>query len=177
MVSPLAAVRNLERLEGVGARGRYGYYEALDYTPIRVPEGKTAAIVRAYMAHHQGMTIVAIADALFDGLMRARFHAEPIVQATELLLQERTPRDVAVARPFVAEASAVTKILDSEQSRHLITAHTVTPATHLLSNGQYAVMVTAAGSGYSRWRDLAVTRWREDATCDDWGFLSVPAGC
>ncbi len=80
----------------LGARGRYGFYEALDYTPSRLPEGATVAIVRAFMAHHQGMTIVAIADALLDGVMRARFHAEPMVQATELLLQERTPRDVAV---------------------------------------------------------------------------------
>ena len=86
MVDPLAAARNFERLAGVGARGRYGFYEALDYTPIRVPEGESVAIVRAFMAHHQGMTIVAIADALLDGVMRARFHAEPIVQATELLL-------------------------------------------------------------------------------------------
>ena len=103
MVDPQAAARNFDRLAAAGARGRYGFYEALDYTPTRVPEGKTVAIVRAFMAHHQGMTIVAIADALLDGAMRARFHAEPIVQATELLLQERAPRDVAVARPWAAE--------------------------------------------------------------------------
>ena len=83
-----AAARNFARLAGVGACGRYGFYEALDYTPSRVPEDASVAIVRAFMAHHQGMTIVAIADALLDGAMRARFHAEPMVQATELLLQE-----------------------------------------------------------------------------------------
>ena len=97
---PQAAARNFERLRGIGARGRYGFYEALDFTPSRVPEGERVAIVRAFMAHHQGMTIVAIADALLDGVMRARFHAEPMVQATELLLQERMPRDVAVVRPL-----------------------------------------------------------------------------
>jgi len=171
MVDPHAAARNLERLAGLGARGRYGFYEALDYTPIRVPEGKGVAIVRAFMAHHQGMTIVAVADALLDGVMRTRFHAEPIVQATELLLQERTPRDVAMARPLAAEPKPAAKMLEFKPlgGRRFTTAHSGTPATHLLSNGQYAVMVTAAGSGYSRWRDLAVTRWREDATCDDWG--------
>ena len=171
MVDPPAAARNFARLAGVGARGRYGFYEALDYTPSRLPEGKTFAIVRAFMAHHQGMTIVAIADALLDGAMRARFHAEPIVQATELLLQERTPRDVAVVRPWAAEAKSAAKIraIEPPGGRRLTTAHGATPATHLLSNGRYAVMLTAAGSGYSRWRDLAVTRWREDATCDDWG--------
>ncbi|HEX2343809.1 MAG TPA: glucoamylase family protein, partial [Vicinamibacterales bacterium] len=170
MVDPQAAARNFDRLAAAGASGRYGFYEALDYTPIRVPEGKTVAIVRAFMAHHQGMTIIAIADALLDGTMRARFHAEPIVQATELLLQERAARRVALARPWAA-AESTAKIWDVEPpgGRRLITAQTATPATQLLSNGRYAVMLTAAGSGYSRWCDLAVTRWREDATCDEWG--------
>ena len=170
MVDPQAASRNFDRLAAVGASGRYGFYEALDYTPSRLPEGKSIVIVRAFMAHHQGMTIVAIADALLDGAMRARFHAEPIVQATELLLQERMPRDVAVAHPWAAAESAA-KILDVEPpgGRRLTTAHGATPVTQLLSNGRYSVMLTAAGSGYSRWRDMAVTRWREDATCDDWG--------
>ena len=123
MVDPPAAARNFERLAGVGARGRYGFYEALDYTPIRVPEGKSVAIVRAFMAHHQGMTIVAIANALLDGVMRARFHAEPIVQATELLLQERTPRDVAVARPWAAEAKSAAKIRRDRAARRPAVRH------------------------------------------------------
>ncbi len=103
--------------------------------------------------------------------MRTRFHAEPIIQATELLLQERTPRDVAVARPGRRRQSRRPGSARSSPpaAGDLTTAHGATPATHLLSNGRYAVMLTAAGSGYSRWRDLAVTRWREDATCDDWG--------
>ena len=170
MVDPQAAARNFDRLAAIGGSGRYGFYEAMDYTPSRLPEGKSIVIVRAFMAHHQGMTIVAIADALLDGAMRARFHAEPIVQATELLLQERTPRGVAAAHPWAAAESAA-KILDLEPpgGRQLTTAHGATPVTQLLSNGRYSVMLTAAGSGYSRWRDLAVTRWREDATCDDWG--------
>ena len=92
------------------ACGRYGWYEALDYTPARVPEGERWPIVRAYMAHHQGMTLVALANALHDGAMRARFHAEPIVQATELLLQERTPRDVAVARPGPKKCKAAANV-------------------------------------------------------------------
>ena len=172
MVDPRAAAVNLARLVRIGGRGRYGFYEALDYTPARVPpDGRDVVIVRAYMAHHQGMTIVAIADALLDGVMRTRFHAEPIVQATELLLQERTTRDIAVAPSLAADTPPAAKVLKTEPpgSRRHRSAHDATPATQLLSNGQYAVMLTAAGSGYSRWRDLAVTRWREDATCDDWG--------
>jgi cyclic beta-1,2-glucan synthetase len=171
MVDASAAARNFAQLAGIGARGRYGFYEALDYTPSRLPENASVAIVRAFMAHHQGMTIVAIADALLDGAMRARFHAEPMVQATELLLQEGTPRDVAVVRPWEADekSQAIVRQTRAQGVRRLAPAHTAAVATHLLSNGRYAVMLTAAGSGYSRWGGLVITRWREDATCDDWG--------
>ena len=171
MVDPAAAARNYLRLMSVGGRGRYGWYEALDYTPSRVPEGEEVAIVRAYMAHHQGMTVVAIANALQDGIMRSRFHAEPMVQATELLLQERPSRDIVVARPRADEVKAAARIreLIPPMLRRFRSPHGAVPRTHLLSNGRYSVMVTNAGAGYSRWRDLAVTRWREDVTCDPWG--------
>ncbi len=171
MVAPQAAVENFARMEAMGARGRYGFYEALDFTPTRLPDGDQVAIVRAFMAHHQGMTIAAIADALLDGKMRARFHAEPIVQATELLLQERVPRDVTTTPPSVSDPASVDKIRETAgpDAWRSASPGTQTPSTHLLSNGRYSVMLTAAGSGYSSWRDLAVTRWREDATCDDWG--------
>jgi cyclic beta-1,2-glucan synthetase len=103
--------------------------------------------------------------------MRARFHAEPIVQATELLLQERTPRDVEAVHPRSEEvkAAAYVRELVPPTSRRFQSPHQPIAQTQLLSNGRYAVMMTAAGSGYSRWGDLAVTRWREDATCDCWG--------
>ena len=171
MVDPGAATRNFARLAAVGALGRYGFYEALDYTRVRLPEGKDFAIVRAFMAHHQGMTVVAIANGLLDGVMRARFHAEPSVQATELLLQERTPRDVAVAHPRAEEVKTAATVRDLELPavRRLRSAHDATPQAHLLSNGRYAVMLTGAGSGYSRWGDIGITRWREDVTGDDWG--------
>jgi cyclic beta-1,2-glucan synthetase len=171
MVDPSAAVANLTRLADMGARGRHGFYEAVDFTPTRVREGENFAIVRSFMAHHQGMTIVAIANALFGGAMRERFHAEPIVRATELLLQERVPRDVASTRPWAAEVKAATRASEADPSggRKVASPHQSIPSTLLLSNGRYAVMLSAAGSGYSRWGDMAVTRWREDATRDDSG--------
>ena len=97
-----------------------------------------------------------------------------IMQATELLLQERTPRDVLVARPRVEEVRAVANVRDliPPVLRRFTSPHDTTPGTHLLSNGRYAVMVTTAGSGYSHWRDLAVTRWREDRTRDAGGATS-----
>ncbi len=171
MVAPHAAASNFEALRAIGAVGRYGFYEALDYTPARLPEGTTVAVVRAFMAHHQGMTIVSIANALLGGRIRTYFHAEPSIQATELLLQERMPGRVAVARLRIGDDGSADKVrgADPPIARRLFSAGDPAPVTHLLSNGRYTVMLTAAGSGYSRWDDLAITRWREDATCDDSG--------
>ncbi len=171
MIDPMEATQSFGHLAEAGGRGTYGFYEALDYTRTRVPEGEVVAIVRAYMSHHQGMSLVSIANVLNDGAMRSRFHAEPIIRATELLLQERTPRDVPVTRPRAEEVAAAVQVRDllPPVVRRFTSPHEATPRTHLLSNGRYAVMLTTSGSGYSRWRDIAVTRWREDATLDCWG--------
>ncbi len=172
MIDPKAAIRNFERLEKLGGRGQFGWYDALDFTPSRLPEGKAVVAVRAYMAHHQGMILVSIANVLKEGAVRSFFHADPMIQATELLLQERTPRDADLSPPGFddVQSSPELRELAAAVPRRFTSPHHVAPRTHLLSNGNYSVMITAAGSGYSRWRDVAVTRWREDPTCDSWGF-------
>ncbi len=171
MVDPRAALDNFARLEEVEALGAYGFYEALDYTPSRLPEDARLAVVRAYMTHHQGMILVSLGNVVHDGLTRSRFHSHPMVRAAELLLQERTPRSVLVTRPRGEEVreAALVRDLVLPTLRRFESPHDITPRTHLLSNGRYSVMVTAAGSGFSRWRDLAVTRWREDTTRDPRG--------
>ena len=171
MVDPPSALRNYALLEQLGASGRYGFYEALDYTRARLADEADLAIVRCFMAHHQGMTIVAIANALQNGRIRERFHREPMIQACELLLQERVPRDMAVAHPRAEEVavSSTRPATAASAVRRLPGPDGNAPITHLLSNGRYAVMLTAAGCGYSRWRHIAITRWREDATCEDCG--------
>ena len=171
MVDPGAALQNFARLEQAGARGAYGFYEALDYTPSRLPDKTPAAVVRAYMAHHQGMTLISLGNVLNEDATRRRFHSHPKVQAAQLLLQERTPRAVAITRPRAEEVqvAALVRELLPPTLRRFDSPHDITPRTHLLSNGRYTVMVTAAGAGFSRWRDLAVTRWREDTTRDCWG--------
>ncbi|HFZ2531290.1 TPA: glucoamylase family protein [Pseudomonas aeruginosa] len=172
MIKPRAALFNYARLAELGARGRYGFYEALDFTPSRLPDATAVALVHSYMAHHQGMSIVAIANALDEGRMRTRFHREPMVRAVELLLQERIPSDVFLAHPRAEEvrvSSYEAGIVASTLRRVALTPGE-SPVTHLLSNGRYSVMLSASGAGYSRWRDIAVTRWREDPTRDDWGY-------
>ncbi|MBF0366961.1 MAG: phosphorylase, partial [Oligoflexia bacterium] len=170
MYDPVSAVKNLKRLSLSSAGGVYGFYEAIDFTRERLPEGDGAAVIKTYMAHHQGMSLVAIANVLYDGIFRKRFHQEPMVQATELLLQERPPKNVIVEKPS-AWPHEIPHVDEGGETtaRRYYSAEQVVPRTHLLSNGHYAVMITAAGSGYSCYRDLSVTRWREDVTCDHYG--------
>jgi len=169
--APKEALENLEALAKAGGCGHYGYYEALDFTPGRVPAGAKRAVVKAYFAHHQGMSLVAFANMLTNHRMRERFHSDPIVRSAELLLQERVPRSISTAQPHIEEVEHVRTsrepIVPPRRSYPL--ADTPVPSTHFLSNGRYSVMVTNGGGGYSRWEDMAVTRYREDVTRDCWG--------
>ncbi|MDZ7574154.1 MAG: glucoamylase family protein [Pseudotabrizicola sp.] len=164
MIDPVAAAQNYAVLADIGAEGRYGFYEAVDFTPSRLQSGETRSIVRSFMAHHQGMTITAIANILQNGRLRDRFHAEPMIQGAELLLQERVPRDVASAPPRATEVLvAPVENHDTPAVRAYESPATDAPTAHLLSNGNYGVMLTATGEGFSRWRDMAITRWRPEA--------------
>jgi cyclic beta-1,2-glucan synthetase len=171
MINPLAAKENLDRLAREGALGRYGFYEAIDYTPERLPQNQKRVHIRAFMAHHQGMSLISIDNVLNGNVMQQRFHADPLVQATELLLQERIPTHVAITRPRAEEVlmSRVVRGVVAPVTRNFDTADLPTPRVQLLSNGTYTVMVTTAGAGYSVCGGLAVTRWREDVTRDHWG--------
>ncbi len=167
MIAPKEACANLERLADLGAGGRYGLYEAIDYTSSRLPRGEAFALVRSFMPHHEGMSFLSLAYALLGQPMQRRFLSEPIFQATEGLLQERAPK-VAPFYPNAAETSGLRQRAGEYQAllRVFSNPNSALPEVHLLSNGSYNVMVTNAGGGYSRWRDLAVTRWQEDATRD-----------
>jgi cyclic beta-1,2-glucan synthetase len=169
MVAPRQACENLRRLAREGRLGPHGFYEAVDYTAARLPRGQDSVTVASYMAHHQGMTFLSLTYLLQGRPMQRRFDSEPAFRATDLLLQERVPRSLAI-HPHPAEVSAAAEGAVCEpRLRVFTTASTPTPQVHLLSNGTYHVMVSNAGGGYSRWRDLAVTRWHEDPTRDCWG--------
>ena len=170
MVDPEEACHNLERLAAQGVAGKYGFYEAIDYTPSRLPRGQSFAVVRSFMAHHQGMSFLSLAYLLLDRPMQKRFESDPLVQATTLLLQERIPKATAFYFHTVESSGLRTASSGAETSVRVFNSpHTPIPEVQLLSNGKYHVMITNAGGGYSRWKDMAVTRWREDSTCDNWG--------
>ncbi len=170
-VLPDAACRNLVRLGDAGMLGSYGMYEAMDYTPGRLPRGQSYSIVRSFMAHHQGMSLLAFSHVLLDQPLPKRFAGEPLFQTTMLLLQERIPKAAvfhAHSTPDVSDIGSAS-IGQSPAMRVLHNPDSAAPEVQLLSNGRYRVMVSQSGAGYSRWKDMAVTRWREDATRDNWG--------
>lgn len=171
MVEPRAALENMRRLAREGALTGYGFYEAIDYTKDRLQPDQKNAFIRAFMTHHQGMILVALDNVLNNKAMQQRFHSEPLVQATELLLQERIPRGVALARPRAEEvrSDGARTSLSAPDPRRYDSADLPTPRTQLLSNGVYSVVVTTAGCGYSACGGVAISRWREDVTRDNWG--------
>jgi cyclic beta-1,2-glucan synthetase len=171
MIDHKAALDNCRHLAEEGAEGAYGFYDALDFTAERQEKGSGARVVKCFMAHHQGMSLLALTNCLRRDLMARRFHAEPMVHASELLLQERVPHQAPLAQAQSDELPVSVEIPDGQHliSRKLTTPHTALPRTHLLSNGQYTVMVTNAGAGHSTCNGLDVSRWREDRTLDCWG--------
>jgi len=170
MVAPEAACANLQRLAASGLEGRFGFYEAVDYTPARLARGQTSVVVRSFMTHHQGMNLLSLAHPLLGRPMQRRFEADPLLQATLLLLQERIPKTSAFHKHIAEHSEGVAFSNAPETSAQApLGPDTPSPEVQLLSNGRYNVMVTNAGGGYSRWKDVAVTRWREDGTCDHWG--------
>lgn len=170
MVAPEAATQNLQRLDAMGFGGRFGLYEAIDFTASRLPRGQAHAVVRSFMAHHQGMGFLALDHLLRDQPMQKRFVADAEFQATLLLLQERVPR-TGVFRPHDVESvgTRTATAIDETQLRVFRTAATSRPAVQMLSNGRLHALLSSAGGGYLRLRDMAVTRWREDGTRDHWG--------
>ncbi len=172
LVEPVESIKNLKRLAQIGMYGRMGFYESLDYTRQEERHGGNGVIVYTYMAHHQGMSLMAINNALNGGIMRQRFHADRRIKAVEPLLFERIPPqpsmlvhrppDHVAMRPISEPSSPPYRVLDED---------TPIPRVHLLGNGRYALMITNSGSGYSRWRDFDITRWRSDSTRDNWGMF------
>lgn len=168
------AVKNLQNLktDPLNAYQEYGYYESIDFTRQKGPLGERGVIVYAYMAHHQGMSFIAFNNAIHANIMPERFHADPRISGVESLLFERTPLTPAIAKGGYRKETPLTRLMPFSTVPIMgivDTPHTPTPKVNLLSNGNYSVMVTNSGGGYSTWNKVDITRWRSDTTCDTWG--------
>jgi hypothetical protein len=170
LVAPALAAQNLRRLSEEGAEGVFGLYEAIDYTEARLPRGQDRALIRSYMAHHQGMSLLAFAHVLLDRPMQRRFESDPQFQATMLLLQERVPRTAVQ----YLHATEIPDLHAGARQRRDQAAR-ADRSGHGAAGGAAAVErplprdADQRGGGYSRWRDLAVTRWQEDGASDHRG--------
>lgn len=168
MVNPVESYRNLQRLKDEGIEGRYGFFEAIDHTPVRLSRDHSRAVIQTFMAHHQGMSFLSLAHLMLNQPMQRRFEADVHFQTSLLLLQEQVPRTTGFYTGS-PDTEDITPVAASSDMRVIPTSDTPVPEVQLLSNGRYHVMITNAGGGYSRWKELAVTRWREDGTRDPWG--------
>ncbi len=161
----------LRKIDEIGARGKYGYYEAIDFTPERMPKEKSYMIIRSFMAHHQGMSMLSLANLLLPQKMYDRFHRDKRVQSAELLLQERIPAGpVIIKHPVMTSVDLPDpKPAETVALREYFHANTAVPEVCVLSNRELTTVVTNSGSGFIRWKGMAVSRWREDPVEDDWG--------
>ena len=169
---PHAVMNNLARLYKLDMLGMYGLYESIDFSPPHLPLGQSHAVVRSYMAHHQGMILLSLVNYLQDDVMVSRFHSDPLVRSVELLLQEKIPYDVTLESPQPETTHTEQHGVIERQviiSPWSVSAQAPGPQVHFLSNGRYGVLVTSAGAGYSCWQDVDLTRWRADTTREDWG--------
>jgi cyclic beta-1,2-glucan synthetase len=166
---PESAVDNLERLRGLGLDGPMGFYEAIDFTRPGSSTGQRGVPIFTYMAHHQGMTLLALDNALHRGVMQRRFHADRRIRAIESVLFERIPNTPAPSEERAEPFDVPVPALGEEPADRIRKENSIVPRVHVYGNGRYSLMVTNAGSGYSRWNDFDVTRWRSDPTCDSWG--------
>jgi cyclic beta-1,2-glucan synthetase len=167
---PQAVRQNMDRLDAIGMRGRYGFYEAVDYSRSRLSLRQDHALVRSYMAHHQGMILLSLTNYLQHDLMIQRFHADPVVRSVEMLLQEKVPNQAPIEYPHHEEIAA-----HARRQAHVTLApwpapdDALWPQVHVLSNGRLSTLITGAGSGYSQWQGLGLTRWQADTTRDNAG--------
>jgi cyclic beta-1,2-glucan synthetase len=170
-IRPQEVLRNMDELTKHHGLGTYGFYEAIDFTEDRLPLNQPRAVVREYMAHHQGMLFISVLNYLKRNIMVNRFHADPYIESVEMLLQEQMPSEVKEIQPSaVAEnPSSGAKIESINTSPWTPEVFAAVPQVHSLSNGNFSSFITSTGAGYSQWRDLALTRWNADTSLENMG--------
>jgi len=168
--APQEVLQNLERFKKINMLGIYGLYESADFTADRLGTGQGCAVVRSYMAHHQGMILLSLCNALCEESMIRRFHADPHIETVTLLLQEQPPIRAPIERLHPKEIGFFHPIRTAVSlGAWDVKPNAPHPQVHFLSNGNYSLLITATGSGFARWHGVDLTRWRADATLDNYG--------
>ena len=159
------AIENLRNIKEIGAYGKYGYIEAIDFT-----EDKYGKMVRSFMVHHLGMSFLALDNTLNDNILIERFHSIPEIKTVEVLLKERIPENITFDRAEESRTFGALNINREEFIPRVFKDYKEgQQETLLLSNGTYSLMINKGGSGYSKKDNMTVYRWKGDSTTDSSG--------
>ncbi|HWQ06049.1 MAG TPA: glucoamylase family protein [Feifaniaceae bacterium] len=171
LVAPREAIKNIARLKSEQIDGPYGFYESADYTKERLYFETKRVVIKSFMAHHQGMTLLSINEYLNANRMQERFLKNPAVRAYRHLLQEKVPANIAMTRTTREKVAPLTFKFSKQELpvRMCGVPNSVLPRAHILSNGNYSILLTDAGTGFSKNKVASITRWREDRTLDPFG--------
>ncbi len=172
-VDPAAVIENLEYMQKAGFQGPMGLYEAIDYAPSRLPEGEPHRVVMSHMAHHQGMILGAIANALCGDALANAFSGLPEVRLITLLLSEKPVRGAfrrAQPEPEPEEARP-------RQGMHAGVLAANPRDAHLIYGGGTTAFFTASGAGFVRAKGVLLNRWSAKPEVDDgvWVHVRVPS--
>ena len=164
-------ISNIKRLKDNGLEGKYGFYEAIDYTVSRLPSHLDKGIVKSYMSHHQGMIFASINNFLNDDILVDRFHRDPQMKCGELLLQEKVPlRPIISKEKEKLEEKAIVKRKDEMWKKRVYGKEDLSDIKcHLLSSSTYSLMITNKGDGFSKNGDIFINRWRRDHLSNPYG--------
>ncbi|PEQ88564.1 carbohydrate-binding protein [Bacillus sp. AFS006103] len=167
-----AGLAALSRFRDLGAKGEFGYFEAVDFTAPRLANGEQYQIVQSYMAHHQGMSMLTLSNLLSDDQMINRFHSDARVCTADLLLQERIPEKAALLKEPIGLHKKFTSFDEHfDNLERSYTKPTIVPEVNVLSNSRMSSMSTSSGTGMLSWKGLSITRWQEDPVVDHSGMM------
>ncbi|NSW91494.1 MAG: glycosyl transferase [Firmicutes bacterium] len=174
-LDPNGTIENIHRLMEEGLYSNYGLYEAIDYTPSRLTSGQRGAIIKSFMAHHQGMSLLALNNYLNNNILQKRFHKNPSIKAAELLLQERVPYNAILTKGYKVKLVPAKRIIieGGRVIRRFGIPDSGFPHMHILSNGKYSLMVTDGGLSYSKYNDIVVSRWKASLEDPKGSFIYV----
>jgi cyclic beta-1,2-glucan synthetase len=175
MVEITDPLKNLKEIEKAGGLGIFGFYDAIDYTRAHLSAGADYALVKTYMVHHHGMSLIALENVLNGESTRNHFHADTRIKSCELLLQERVPKGTPIKEPHPidAELEPSTKSADQFIAEHagINELDQTPPRLHTLSNGSFSSMITHAGTGYAKTEGISLNGWKADPTTDPLGMF------
>lgn len=154
-LEPRTVLRNLHRLERMQMTGRWGFYEAIDFTAARTG-GMPFACVRSYMAHHVGMSMLAVSNALHDGILRRRFMHDGEMRAAQSLLEEGVPSDAPVAKHALRRASPLPRERFEQHRREIAEASPLHPNARVWSNGEVSLCASDVGASRCVYRGVSV---------------------